>query len=574
MNARVPSLLGCLIALLALGALAPGRAAGQPAAPPGRADHHIHLPLVTRPVAAVAPTIHSFTAAPAAVQPGGAATLSWQVTGATDLRVDPGVGPVGGDSVVVHPAATTTYTLTAANAAGAAQAETTVTVGGPPPAAAFFLQNLDEIDRATADPTVRVDPAGGVHVAFTPQSATADHPTRPAYYAYCPAGCDGPHAFTLVPLGDGVDFAALALTPDGRPRLLARVPVQSGAIFVYQYWACDAGCASPAGWSSAALGYAYARQTGWVEPFIHSFALDGQGRPRFVYYDAGQDYEDPHAGAFYAWCDAGCLDPANWYETRLTGDSHATDFHLAFGPAGGPRLAYATYDGDNALQQVAYAECDRNCDAAGNWSGSVLADTVSSGVTSFATFSLAVTSDGRPRLALYSGTGLGGSLPPNGLYYLACDAANCGGAGAWTGVRLELPETRGEDGVALALDGQNRPRLAYHAPLAAGLGLHYAWCDAGCAGSAAAWSSGEVEPSDAANAELPIPPWPGCSFPECNPPIPPCTMSSWDVGLHPSLALDGAGNARVAYDAFHRQGGGCGTFTDAKLVRFAGFYRP
>lgn len=578
MNTRALTIISTLFILLALLSPRPGPGLGEAAGErdgSGQAAHRAYAPLVTKPAAAVAPTIHSFTAAPTVIQPGGSATLLWQVSGATSLSISPGIGPVSGGSVAVRPAATTTYTLTAANAAGSTQAKATVTVGSPPPVAKpFFLQNLDEIDRATTTPTVLVDAAGGVHVAFTPQSATPDHPTRPAYYAYCPANCAGPEAFTLVPLGDGVDFAALALTPAGRPRLLARMPVQSGAVFVYQYWSCDANCLTPAGWASAALGYGYARQTGWVEPFVHSFALDASGRPRFVYYDNGQDYEDPHTGAFFAWCDGGCLDPANWFETKVLDDGDATDFHLGYGATGGPRLAYVTYDNENMLQQVAYAECDQNCGATGNWSGSILADTVSSSVESWATLSLAVTSAGRPRIALYSGTGLGGSLPPNGLYYLACDAASCAGVSAWLGTKLNLPEMRGEDGVALALDGQNRPRIAYHAPMTAGFGLHYAWCDANCAGSAAAWSSAEVEPSEAANAELPIPPWPGCSFPQCNPPVPPCTISTWDVGLHPSLALDGAGNARVAYDAFHQQGGGCGTFTDAKLVRFAGFFRP
>lgn len=569
MNTRVFILIGGLIALLALLRLAPP-AVGSPLRPPAnRVDYGLYLPVVSRPVAAAAPVIHSFIATPAAILPGGAATLSWQVTGATALSIDPGIGAVGGTNLVVHPAATTTYTLTAANAAGTAQAQATVTVGSAPPAGGFFLQSLDQIDRATADPTVRVDGAGGVHVIFTPQGAPPDQPTRPAYYAYCPAACHGPAAFTLLPLGDGVDFAALGLTPAGKPRLLLRLPAQAGAIFVYQYWACDANCLSPAGWASTALTYAYARQTGWVEPFIHSFALDAQGRPRFVYYDAGADPDDPHRGAFYAWCDDACGDPSGWYETRLLDDPHATDFHLAFGATGGPRLAYATYNGETMMQQVAYAECDGNCGAGGAWSGVVLVDTVSASVSSFATFSLAATRDGRPRLALYTGTGQGGSLSPNSLYYLACDATDCGGAQGWSAVRLELPETQGEEGVALALDGADRPRIAYHAPMAAGFGLRYAWCDSDCETSAGGWAMGEIEPSGAADAELSIPPWSGCPFPECNPPIPPCTMSAWDVGLHPSLTLDTAGNARVAYDAFHQQGGGCGTFTDAKLVRFA-----
>jgi hypothetical protein len=47
-----------------------------------------------------------------------------------------------------------------------------------------------------------------------------------------------------------------------------------------------------------------------------------------------------------------------------------------------------------------------------------------------------------------------------------------------------------------------------------------------------------------------------------------------DAGVWPALALDGAGNPRIAYDAEHRQGGACGAFTDTKLARFIQFNGP
>ena len=57
--------------------------------------------------------------------------------------------------------------------------------------------------------------------------------------------------------------------------------------------------------------------------------------------------------------------------------------------------------------------------------------------------------------------------------------------------------------------------------------------------------------------ELPIPTEGPCPFPACNPPQPACTLSFWDTGVRPSLAMDPAGNLRVAYDANHHQGGAC-----------------
>lgn len=83
-----------------------------------------------------------------------------------------------------------------------------------------------------------------------------------------------------------------------------------------------------------------------------------------------------------------------------------------------------------------------------------------------------------------------------------------------------------------------------------------------------------MEASEEVNAELPIPPWPGYSFPQCNPPIPPCTVSTWDTGVRPSITLDTGGHPRIAYDADHEQGGGCGTFTDTRETRFIQFAGP
>ncbi|HJW09428.1 MAG TPA: hypothetical protein VJ483_07305, partial [Holophagaceae bacterium] len=85
------------------------------------------------------PAIAAFGAAPSTVAPGGSATLTWSVTGADHLRLDPGAVDVSGKANrAVSPAATTTYTLTATNAAGSATATATVTVAAPKPLIASF----------------------------------------------------------------------------------------------------------------------------------------------------------------------------------------------------------------------------------------------------------------------------------------------------------------------------------------------------------------------------------------------------------------------------------------------------
>lgn len=75
-----------------------------------------------------ATTIASFAASPDILTAGQTSTLSWQTTGATQIRIDHGVGSVSGTNVRVKPATTTTYTLTATNDASDSVTRT-VTVG-------------------------------------------------------------------------------------------------------------------------------------------------------------------------------------------------------------------------------------------------------------------------------------------------------------------------------------------------------------------------------------------------------------------------------------------------------------
>lgn len=76
-----------------------------------------------------APTINDFSAMPQQIASGAQATLSWNVTGATSVTIDNGVGnQAATGSANVSPAQTTTYTLTAVGAGGQTSAQTTVTV--------------------------------------------------------------------------------------------------------------------------------------------------------------------------------------------------------------------------------------------------------------------------------------------------------------------------------------------------------------------------------------------------------------------------------------------------------------
>ena len=75
------------------------------------------------------PVISSFTASPSPITAGLSTTLSWDVSNATSLSIDNGVGSVSGlTSTVVSPTASVTYHLTASNNDGSATTQTTVIV--------------------------------------------------------------------------------------------------------------------------------------------------------------------------------------------------------------------------------------------------------------------------------------------------------------------------------------------------------------------------------------------------------------------------------------------------------------
>jgi len=82
------------------------------------------------PVTPVAkPTINSFAAGPTTINQGQQTVLSWDVSGATTVTIQPDIGKQGSTgSLTLTPNATVTYTLTADNDAGSTTSSTTVNV--------------------------------------------------------------------------------------------------------------------------------------------------------------------------------------------------------------------------------------------------------------------------------------------------------------------------------------------------------------------------------------------------------------------------------------------------------------
>lgn len=405
--------------------------------------------------------------------------------------------------------------------------------------------------------SVAVDARGGIHVAYA-IFAGSDRRNRPATYAYCAAHCASAANWRMTQLGTTVQDVRLALDPDGHPRLMLFGPKPDPATnsrSQYQYAACDTRCTDSAGWTLTTIATP-------IEPTAlreynnnRYFALDRQGHPAFVYTDTS---DNEHPGTFYMSCQGGCTRAANWTETALSSTDLFDNMSLTFSPAGGPRLALGIFNRDTVALYLAYAECDRDCSDVDQWTATLLAVIHGTG-------RYALQSDrlGRPRLALYSGSYAAQPFADHMLYYLWCDQ-DCGqSAEPWMFTDIGLPWGAGSE-VDMLLDARDRPRLSYQGQAG---GLDYAWCDAQCESGGATWRSMQVESKAALADDFEVLP------------VRTCTVSTWLNGQRTSLALDAAGNPRIAYDAEHwwfgvETSGGttrdCG-FKDVTVTRFALF---
>jgi hypothetical protein len=374
--------------------------------------------------------------------------------------------------------------------------------------------------------SLAVDRRGGLHVVYAIYTGVDEHGQKPAIYAHCAVHCGDKANWSYTRIGEAVQEARLVLDANGRPRLLLFGPVDDPdwPRMRYQYAACNAGCTNSASWTITTLATP-------VEPTAtreynnnRYFAIDRQGHPAFIYTDTIQNN---HPGTFYVSCQANCTDASQWDETMLS-EGLFDKVSLAFSPGGQPRLAFGFFD-ENADLYLSYAQCDANCDDGANWVGTTLVQ-----IHGTAKYSLAVDTHGRPRIGVYTGSYAYDPFQSQQLNYLWCDSG-CSAGQNWFFAGTGLPFGSG-DGVDLALDGQDRPRMSFET---AGQGLGYAWCDADCESEAAAWQSQEVE-SQASLAE---------NYEVL--PIRRCTVSTWFNGQRSSLALDPAGHPRLAYDAQH-----------------------
>ena len=99
--------------------------------PQGTTTATVEVAVAPKPKPIPKPVIQSFDASPVKIKKGQSTKLSWVVSGASYVAIDPGIGRVENSSMTVSPATSTVYELTAVNHSGAAQATVRVDVETP-----------------------------------------------------------------------------------------------------------------------------------------------------------------------------------------------------------------------------------------------------------------------------------------------------------------------------------------------------------------------------------------------------------------------------------------------------------
>lgn len=398
----------------------------------------------------------------------------------------------------------------------------------------------------TENASVAIDKNGGVHMAFT--SYTSYNGGYPIFYGYCAANCGVKTSWTITTVGNAGmygGFVLLEVDPSNRPRMVLYQQVNLLDDGQYQYAQCNSGCTAASGWTIVSLQVVAAGPDA-----TRYFTLDAQGRPRFLYNDT--DSVNDHRGTYYAYCDSGCTSKANWHETEISESYLLYDFSLAFTSSGGVRMAYRNAAG--YPDTLNYVECGSTCTDANNWNEVPLVNPLGSG----GSFALDLDTQGRPRIAYYTGYISSTSADNDLLWYAWCNSS-CLQAGSWTHRSAGLPKGYGEY-VDFVVDAQNKLHFAYLVDDTTNsiYGMGYTVCTANCTGSTApTWSDQMVETGDDLNASDPVAVQSGCS------------ISAWlDVGEEPSLAVDALGQPRVGYNAVHYQGGTCSIHEDIRLVRY------
>lgn len=362
-----------------------------------------------------------------------------------------------------------------------------------------------------AHPSVAVDSAGGIHMAFEPVSPAADG-RLPAQYAYCAANCLNRESWQVIAVGDAGlpgSEVRLVLTATGQPRLLWFAQRDWRTDGHYLFAACDSACTRAANWRSVTVA---TESVGEGEG--RHFTLDADGNPHFLYTST----QTGHSGAFHAYCLASCLSAQNWREQKISDNYLLGSFSLAFDAQNRLRLALSSEN--NGQTGLVYVTCDVQCTAVANWQATALIQ-----LGNELDLSLRLDAAGRPRLAVYTGhSGVQGE--EKRLYYFQCNN-ECHLFTNWTQSNVGLAEGEGGN-VDLLLDGQSRPHLVVADSAFLPKQVHYVYCSSRCDTSRPVWQRRMVEDGDAVAGRI-------------------CSVGYAYIGKRPALAWRDANRLLVAH---------------------------
>jgi hypothetical protein len=395
--------------------------------------------------------------------------------------------------------------------------------GGGPDAAKHFFLPTSAGDNTTS-PALALDGKGGLHSVYPAYAGGG------AYYAYCSNGCQSASDVSAVRFEtEGtVTNAMLALDSQGRPRVLL-----SAYAKVY-YATCDSSCSNASSWTvTAVLDHA-----GKKEVSGQAFALDSQGRPRFLlhtyltYLGLGQGAPFTE----YVTCDQNCHNPGSWTVNRIAEQIwHHSD--LRFDAEGHPRMGSVVRivnTNGGWVDYGSYVECRGDCTQEAGWEGTALLPAFSSEVEAVPirpSLGFALTPGGAPRMVMIAAT------PDNQkqIVYLSCDT-NCLAEG-WSTLVVSN-NVKIDDGLDLALDAQGRPRFVYSLDYS----IVLASCDAArCESPDAKWDLQVVENANEMKEDE--------IFLYEN-----CSVGTWFLHA-PSLVLTPSGGVRAGYQARDVSGG-------------------
>lgn len=387
----------------------------------------------------------------------------------------------------------------------------------PTSAQRFFLPTPNSTN--TVAPRVLVDKNGSVHAAYPAYAGGR------AFYAYCRSDCARPASFQVVELdvGDSIANVALALTSEGKPRL-----VLSEFDKVY-YATCDAQCGTRGAWSVTPVF----DHDNSMEVTGQALALDSSGRPRFLMHTyvalLGIGQKEPKT--MLASCDANCNTSENWRFDVVSQDIwQYPDMRVDAQGRTHVAAAQVVFQDNVPTDKLAtHFLCDANCSAASAWQSVPLAILFEDTVVK-PSLSLSLTPAGGARVALVIEDN--DASTPDGRYlaYAECDG-DCE-LEDWRAVLISQNRAI-RSGVSLALDG-GKPRVAF--TLDYNIGIYQ--CDANCTDSD--WQLTEVEFARNLPADD-IFLFPGCS------------AGAWFLDS-PSLTIAADHSLRVGYRAYDVSG--------------------